>query len=205
MAARGSARGLDPAAAGGRPIRMCNTTNGTMRLNAHGLPPMHARSVPGLRVTCRDCGRTAPVAEDALAAWLGEAPTMRTIRAALGHLVCSACGSRRYDAWVAGAEGRQLLDADHTRTCRHCGLPRLLDELRARPTAEVCALCAELAKAEEEAARAKPWPMPPAGHEKCPRCGRPTIVRESKDAPGAYFLGCTGFPACRWTGDMPEG
>jgi ssDNA-binding Zn-finger/Zn-ribbon topoisomerase 1 len=125
---------------------------------------------------------------------------MHNIRSKLQRLVCSNCRSRRFDAWVAGEGGRQLIDADRARICPRCDLLRLLPEIDARPMAPLCPVCVEEMKAEGE--RPEAWPMPPAGSEKCPRCGKPTIVREPRDAPGAYFLGCTGFPSCMWRRDM---
>ena len=168
---------------------------------------MAATPVPGLRVACRDCGRAGTVPEAALATWLGEAPTMRNIREALARLICSApgCRSRRSDVWAAGEGGAQLIDADCHRVCDHCGLPRLLAELRQHPGTNRCPACVTVAKAAEAAADAERTrhPTPPAGHERCPRCRKPTIVREPKEG-GRYFLGCTGFPACRWGRDLPS-
>ena len=64
--------------------------------------------------------------------------------------------------------------------------------------------------AEHDVYRARTWrlraarptplahPQPPPDKARCPRCRRPTVVRENSDGSG-YFLGCTGFPRCRWT------
>ena len=36
---------------------------------------------------------------------------------------------------------------------------------------------------------------------KCPRCGRELVTREVKEGPrkGTRFIGCSGFPECRYT------
>lgn len=101
---------------------------------------------------CCDFGHTGFVAEVALAAWLDEAPTIRTIRPAFGKVVCSRCSSRRCNVWSAGPDGVALVVADRIRICPDCRLPRLPDEVRARPQPQVCAECAEMADGERETA-----------------------------------------------------
>lgn len=129
---------------------------------------------------------------------------MLNIREALARLVCTGCSSKRCDAWAAGDGGAQLIDADQYRVCDRCGLPRLLAELWAHPAATLCPRCIAEARASAAAADAERTrhPAPPPGHERCPRCRKPAIVREPKEG-GPYFLGCTGFPACRWSRDLP--
>ncbi|MBX9699532.1 MAG: hypothetical protein K2X74_08845 [Acetobacteraceae bacterium] len=167
---------------------------------------MTATPVPGLRVACRDCGRAGTVPEAALTTWLGEQPTMLNIRDVLARLICSApgCRSRRSDVWAAGEGGAQLIAADCYRVCDRCGLPRLLAELEKHPGRTLCPACFIAVAAEATNAKAKGaiHPMPPPGIERCPRCGKPTIVREPKEG-GPYFLGCTGFPSCRWNCNLP--
>ncbi len=40
----------------------------------------------------------------------------------------------------------------------------------------------------------------------CPRCGRPLVVRTAKKGPntGKKFLGCSGFPACKYTAQVEK-
>lgn len=52
-----------------------------------------------------------------------------------------------------------------------------------------------------EGQQAPPAPArkaPEATDEKCPQCGKPLVVRQGKRGP---FLGCTGYPGCRYTRD----
>ncbi len=39
----------------------------------------------------------------------------------------------------------------------------------------------------------------------CPRCGKPLVLRTAKrgERAGMQFYGCSGFPACRFTRDLP--
>jgi len=84
--------------------------------------------------------------------------------------------------------------------CRACGRPIPLPRLEALPDTNVCTPCAEDGA---KPPAPPPYPQPPAGMRNCPRCGNPTIVRQSSEDQG-FFLGCTSFPKCRWTRPFDE-
>lgn len=65
------------------------------------------------------------------------------------------------------------------------------------------------APAKTETADAKdnvPPPLPAEAGDMCPRCGGNLILRTATKGPhrGKKFLGCSNFPKCRYTKDMPE-
>ncbi len=84
--------------------------------------------------------------------------------------------------------------------CRACGRPIPLPRLEALPDTNVCTPCAEDGA---KPPAPPPYPQPPAGMRNCPRCGNPTIVRQSSEDRG-FFPGCTSFPKCRWTQPFDE-
>jgi hypothetical protein len=69
------------------------------------------------------------------------------------------------------------------------------------PGTHLCVKCAEEA---ERLPPQEPWPRPPPHLRRCPwpNCGKPTEIRENRTT-GQRFVGCTGFPRCRWTTDLP--
>jgi hypothetical protein len=108
---------------------------------------------------------------------------------------CSAKSSPGEPSRIADDAGLILVDPASLTSCRACGFPIPLPRLGALPGTNVCGACAA------EGAKPRPapaYPQPPADRVKCPRCGKPTVVRQNSEDQG-FFLGCTGFPTCRWT------
>lgn len=157
-----------------------------------------------IRVVCLSCGSTGTVTGERLTTWLGEPPSMANIREVAAKLRCSKCGATTFQVFRVG-DTNPLFDTALAPPCPHCALPRLLTEVQLHPGAPLCPSCTMDAAAAQSLVQQKgaAHPMPPPGHERCPKCGKPTVVRERKKA-GGYFLGCTAFPACWWRSPMPS-
>ena len=110
------------------------------------------------------------------------------------------------DAVAAGALGwRDLLARFYA---------RLATSLAAAAGAAKVEVPAEAAPAASPAKRASPRraaPKRPAGQRRsppkpvgkaCPRCGKPLVERTQR-ATGTAFLGCSGYPGCRYTAPLP--
>lgn len=146
-----------------------------------------------LSLECCNCGHTAIIGSELAESHLGEPISMAVVGRLFGKLVCKACSSR--EVRISDAAGRVIVDPQSLTLCKVCGFPIALPRIAALPSTNICAACA--------AEGAKPptvphFPQPPAGLERCPRCSRPTVVRQNKEDQG-YFLGCTSYPRCRWT------
>jgi ssDNA-binding Zn-finger/Zn-ribbon topoisomerase 1 len=152
-----------------------------------------ARQLDHITIECSTCGRRTKVDGADLGNRIDDELSFDTVGRIVKRLVCGSCRARSIKVYDDSA--RLLVDTANTPLCRVCGDPILLPRIRALPTTTLCGHCATEASVQTQP---RPYPQPPAQRSKCPRCGRPTIVREnSKDAD--YFLGCTGFPTCRWT------
>ena len=144
-------------------------------------------------LNCSKCGRQGNLDGQLAESRLDEPLSMNTVGRLYKKLRCSGCGSR--EIRISDEAGRLLLDPASITPCRVCGCPIPLPRLDAMPGADMCVPCAA------EGAKPPPvprYPQPPADKQKCPRCGDPTIVRQNNEDRG-FFLGCTGFPKCRWT------
>jgi hypothetical protein len=155
-------------------------------------PQPATRELARLVLACKGCGRESTVDGAALQGRSSEPLTLANVGRLYGRLRCSACSSR--EVQISDEAGRLLIDPNALTRCRLCALPIPLPRLQAMPGANTCAACA----ADLSGAAPPPrHPQPPADKTRCPRCGHPTVVRENEDQ--EYFLGCTGFPKCRWT------
>jgi ssDNA-binding Zn-finger/Zn-ribbon topoisomerase 1 len=157
-----------------------------------------ARQLKHITLECSACGRRLQMQGAELENRIDDELTFDTVAHVLKRLVCRSCRGRSIR--VYDDSSRLLLDTADTTNCRICDDPILLPRIRALPGTTLCARCATEASMQAQPAT---YPQPPADRAKCPRCRQPTIVREnSKDA--SYFLGCTGFPACRWTAPFDD-
>ena len=154
------------------------------------------KTLESIVVECPGCGRRATVGAETLAP--RRSLSVNSAAELYGRLRCSGCGSR--EIRIADAAGRVLIDPDAITLCRACGCPIPLPRLEALPDTDMCLSCAE---DEAKPSTPPPYPQPPADRRNCPRCGAPTIVRQNSGDQN-FFLGCTSFPKCRWTGPFDE-
>jgi hypothetical protein len=150
-------------------------------------------TMKSIRLTCR-CGHAADLDAARFSQFTSEGLNANSVSGAYGKFRCRRCGSR--ETRVEDDSQRVLIDPDSIVVCRDCGCPIPLPRLAARPGTTLCTICTD-----DNAAslRAPAYPQPADKDRKCPRCGHPTVVREPKGG-GDYFLACTSYPACHWTG-----
>ena len=156
------------------------------------------KALESIVVECPGCDRQATIDATLLEARLDRPLSVNSVGQLYGRLRCSGRGSR--EVRIGDAVGRALIDPAATTLCRACGYPIPLPRLEALPDTNICTPCAEDGA---KPLAPPPYPQPPADKRECPRCGRPTIVRQNSENQG-FFLGCASFPKCRWTGPFDE-
>ena len=156
------------------------------------------KALESILVECPGCDRQTTIDAAMLEVRLDRPFSMNSVGQLYGRLRCSGCGSR--EVRIGDAVGRALIDPAAITLCHACGCPIPLPRLEALPDTNLCMFCAEDGA---KPPASPPYPQPPAEKRKCPRCGRPTIVRQNSEDQG-FFLGCTSFPKCRWTGPFDE-
>jgi len=152
--------------------------------------------IPKLKLECRRCDHRSEMSGALLEERLDEPLSIRSVGQLYGRLRCSQCG--RSEVRVLDDAGHLLINPTAITPCALCGQPIPLPRLSAMPNSNVCLACAAGAT---ERPHDPPYPMPPADRQKCLFCGRSTIVRQNKEDED-FFLGCTGFPKCRWTNSL---
>jgi len=101
------------------------------------------------------------------------------LRKRLDNLQCEKCGAHK---------------AAVSRLCSDCGNPIPDERVEIYPEATLCVLC------QEQLESAKPVHQADIDYGTCPRCGKKLAQRLSKKTtPASYFIGCSGYPKCRYT------
>lgn len=157
-----------------------------------------SRAIQEVRVECLGCGRRGTVVNEALERLLGEQLTYVNIAELWSKFRCTGCGSKRIR--LSDESDRLLLDPVDARHCKICGTAILIPRMEVVPDTNTCSTCAREIRRPEPP---PPYPVPPPEVSTCPRCRRPTIVRENS-GDGTFFIGCIDFPRCRWTAELPE-
>jgi len=99
----------------------------------------------------------------------------------------------------------QFADGKPIRLMDGAALVELLENVKkpggGDPGVETDAATVQPAKQPEQVSGAKQQESP----SECPKCGSPMLVRVAKKGPnaGARFLGCSRYPACTGTRDLP--
>ena len=157
-----------------------------------------SRLIKRLKLECKDCAHRAFADSEVIKRCLGEALSYNNIAEIFSKFSCSKCKGRRVRAF--DDLDRLLIDSENIRRCQVCDLPILLLRIQTLPETAKCQTCADEGA---QPRRPPPYPTPPPSLSVCPRCKRKTIVRENS-VDNNYFIGCTGFPKCRWTADLPQ-
>lgn len=152
-----------------------------------------ARKLPYIIIQCSTCGHQSKINAIDLEDRIDDELTFDTVGGILERFICRPCRGRSVKVYDDSA--RLLIDSANLILCQSCGDPILLPRIGAVPGTTMCSGCAIESSALP---KPSPHPQPPADKTKCPRCGLPTIVRQNPET-SDYFLGCTGFPKCRWT------
>jgi hypothetical protein len=151
------------------------------------------RVIPKLRLECNHCKHIAEVAGVLFEQRLGEPLTMTSVGLLSGKTRCSKCNS--LEILIFEDTGRLLIDPAELTLCESCGCAIPIPRLHAMPGSNICVSCSDQ---KTETQPAPPHPQPPPDRRTCPRCKRPTAVRQNA-ADKNFFLGCTGYPSCHWT------
>jgi hypothetical protein len=156
------------------------------------------------QIECVACGHAASVSAERLEAEVGEPVKINTINQVYARLTCMECGEG--PVRVLDDRDRLIIDPEHLVECHKCRCP--VEELRlaVQPKTNICAACMIGAVDAER--------KPPGVHipdpiqlddqrirkvnKTCTRCGKKTVLRQNKRTL-KRFLGCIGFPYCRWT------
>lgn len=146
-------------------------------------------------LTCRACGGCEHLDRREILARLREFGMLRKeadpavelmgelLLAAADRLVCRECEAIGLKVELADDEEGWGEGQD----CEACGQPIPLERLEILPEATLCAACQEKVDAGE-----------PVGHEYCPKCGAPMMLKLSRRAGIArYEMACTALPPCR--------
>jgi len=97
----------------------------------------------------------------------------------LQNLKCKKCGDHQ---------------AVVSRLCLECGSPIPDERIEFYPEATLCVRCQELLESTQ------PDHPSDIDYGTCPRCGKKLAQRLSKKtSPATYFIGCSGYPKCRYT------
>ncbi len=146
---------------------------------------------------CTDCPHRGLASKERLEGALSGPPTYSNIAEVWSKFKCKRCQKKSVRVL---ADNVLLLDPKNTRYCQSCGSGILLPRIQSVPLTGVCAPCAEDGDFE---GKPDTYPTPPPDLKKCRRCKRPAIVRENSQD-GSFFVGCTNYPHCMWTAELPE-
>lgn len=136
-------------------------------------------------ITCASCNHLVEFTQD-------DAPKIFThfdkdpansleniLRKRINNLRCEKCGAHQ---------------AVVSRLCLECGSTIPDERIDIYPEVNLCVQCQELIES------AKPVHQADIDHGTCPRCGKKLTQRLSKKtSPTSYFIGCSGYPKCRYT------
>ena len=139
------------------------------------------KALESILVECPGCDRQATIDAAMLESRLDQPLSMNSVGQVYGRLRCSGCGSR--EVRIGDTAGRALIDPAAIALCHACGCPIPLPRLEALPDTNLCMFCAEDGV---KPPASPPFPQPPADKRKCPRCGRPTIVRQNSEDQGFF-------------------
>ncbi|MBM3500211.1 MAG: type I DNA topoisomerase [Armatimonadetes bacterium] len=101
-----------------------------------------------------------------------------------------------------GGEGTQA-DAPPDAKCPECGAAMVVRRSRRGPFLGCSRYpkCKGLARMDGAASGASERPAAEAAGESCPDCGKPLMIRAGRRG---KFVGCSGYPKCRFTRDYHE-
>ena len=128
-----------------------------------------------LLIKCSHCGHAANMERSRAEAHLSRELTIEAVPELFKLLRCGSCGQRKVRLF--DDEGQILIDHVDLVRCENCGGPILKARLAALPDSRLCTSCsAEMSGPVQP----PPYPQPPLDARICPRCERPTVVREGR-------------------------
>ena len=163
------------------------------------------KSIVGIQVCCLDdeCGRNVEVGASTLEKHLADEPTLANLGQIASKFKCQSCGSANYSVFDNTGQ-TMLFNSNQMKFCesKGCGAAIPIPRWAEDPNVKVCVEC-KLA-GETTSIEDSSIPKVPIGKQTCPRCGSksfkktPTAIYQNRKD-GDYFLGCSSFPACRWS------
>lgn len=167
---------------------------------------MDPNPAENLKVECSDCSHIKTIRADDLEKMVGHEIKVTTVNRFYEKLTCGSCSGKAIRVW--DANDRLLIDPEHYSECRQCGLAIEYPRIQALPGTNICAGCASDIT-DERPKTHQPEPIQfdaeriPERLKKCPTCSKKTILRMNRRT-GERFVGCSGFPGCRWTSSITE-
>ena len=155
-----------------------------------------------LSLTCVSCNHSAGTTFHDLEQKVGERVHLANVNQLYHRLHCAACGAT--DVLVSDASGRTLVDPRNLVECRKCSYPIEHPRLQTNPNTNVCASCAKQGAKPNLNQTHLPEVITldrdriPKDLRNCPDCGKNTVLRQNRRTL-ERFIGCSGFPYCRWT------
>ena len=150
---------------------------------------------------CLECGHSVIRERSYLLGLVGDIkdPKISNLNSVMMRFKCSKCLGRL----VRLKSGLTVyFDSSRIISCVSCKLPIPIPRIELVSNASTCADCAE--EANESIAKGTLFPNVPIGMRgKCPTCekkaakGIVVVYQNAKDK--EFFLGCSGFPRCRWS------
>ncbi|MGC9319575.1 MAG: topoisomerase DNA-binding C4 zinc finger domain-containing protein, partial [Armatimonadota bacterium] len=154
---------------------------------------------------CPECGGTLIRREGRRGKFLGcsNFPKCRYTRDYGGEELAGEAADEAKEAPPAeAAEADEEPDSDRVPvTCDKCGAPMVVRRGR-RGRFLGCSNYPRCKATKPLGAAIEAGWTPPEAEildEKCPQCGKPLAIREGRRG---KFIGCTGYPACRYTRDL---
>lgn len=156
------------------------------------------------QIECAACDHAARVSAERLESEVGAPVKLNTINQVYARLSCMECGEG--PVRVLDQQDRLIIDPDHLVECQKCGCPVEKPRLEVQPNTNMCAACMSGAVNAEGRSTGTHIPEPIKLDDErirkvdknCTRCGKKTVLRQNKRTM-KRFLGCSGFPYCRWT------
>lgn len=163
------------------------------------------KSIIGIHVCCLndECGRNVRVSASTLENYLAAEPTLANLGQIASKFECQSCGNGDYSVFDDTGQ-IMLFNSNQMKFCESKGcdaaipIPRWGEDPNVKVCVE-CKLAGEIASMEDISI-----PKVPVGKQTCPRCESksfkktPTAIYQNRKD-GDYFLGCSSFPACRWS------
>jgi ssDNA-binding Zn-finger/Zn-ribbon topoisomerase 1 len=151
---------------------------------------------------CMGCGHSIRLSKQVAVRLFGPSiaqgclPSASAIGGARSRLVCSSCRRREPFVVVRRKEPPKtpaVARPEQARRCMRCGCEIPRARLEALPEATECVDCAE----DRERTRSVGEVL-----GRCPLCGEQLVRRYRRPGgPGRSFVGCSGFPNCRYSSD----
>jgi len=156
---------------------------------------------------CSSCGHVGDLNLSTLSKLIDSVVSITNINQAYDKIICSKCQSKH--VCIEDNNGRIIIDPEHLNECVECNCPIEYPRLKAQPDTNVCASCMRDFSEKNKIKTHNPKEvifdeqLIPDDLKKCGKCSKNTVVRRNRVS-DRKFIGCTGFPNCRWTHSLEK-